>query len=483
MSAGKASFVDREAELDTLERSQRNPGGNLVIVLGRRRLGKTRLLSRFCEGRKSLMVYVREGDRRAGLRHVAEEILRSMGEEGLVGIGPSSIDGFLNVVERFLRQDGQPVLVLDEFQNLASRNRPFLSALQERWDLRLRETRSTLVLCGSAVGMIEDLVNAPKSPLYGRKTAQVELRPLPFGACDALLPEARLHDRILRYAVTGGVPYYLEVLRGERDLKAAVEDHILRYNSTLYDEPRAAIHAETREPDRYFTILEALAAGATRPNEIADRTEIPLHQITAYLPVLCDHLLVERRVALTERRERSRNSLYRVADPFFRFWFACVSPNKSFLERGEVEPVSRQAFERLPALAGPVFEDIVRDLMVANSGSSPAGLLLDFTRIGGWWNRQGEEVDVLAMGGPQGPIAMEVKLGIRPVGRDVVEQLVGKRASIGLRPPVRLGIATAGSFTPAAKDAAREHGVRLLDGAVIASMIRHSRRPRIRGAS
>ncbi len=473
----KLEFVDRERELEALVRSQRNPGANLIVVLGRRRVGKTRLLSKFCEGRKAVIVYAREGDRRASLRHVGEEILRSMGDEGLVGLAPSTLDGFLNVVERFLVQKGRPVLVLDEFQNLAARNRAFLSALQERWDLRLRDTRSTLVLCGSAVGMTEDLVNAPKSPLYGRKTAQIELRPLPFSACAAMLPETRLHDRILRYAVTGGVPYYLEVLRGDRDLKAAILNHVLQYNSTLYDEPRTAIYAETREPDRYFTILEALAAGASRPNEIADRTEIPLHQVTAYLPVLCDQLrLVERRVALTERRERSRNSLYRVADPFFRFWFSCVSPNKSMLERGEAETVGRQVADRLPALAGPVFEDIGRDLLVQNSGSAPAGLVLDFTSIGGWWNRRGDEIDILALGGPLGAIAMEAKLGIRPVGRETVEKLVEKRRLLPLKPPVRLAVITAGSFTPSARAAARALGVRLLDGAVVASLVLHAGR-------
>jgi uncharacterized protein len=466
-------FVDRAHELQTLERARAGGGANLVVVLGRRRIGKTELLARFCEGKPSALIFVREAEPAAQIRAVSGELGAALGDRVASANPPGDIDGMLELAHRFLARPGRPVLVLDEFQNLAAGRREVLSAFQHAWDTRLRRLGGMLVLCGSAVGMMEEFVLSSRSPLYGRKTVQIDLKPIPFWLAGGLLPGRGLHERVLRYAVCGGVPHYLRALAGQHDLKRALERQVFDRMGPLYDEPRTSIFAETREPDRYFTLLEAIAAGASRPTEIANRSGIPVTQVTSYLKVLVESLrVVERRVPVTERRPKAKASLYRVADPFFRFWFATAAPRRSLLERGAAGRVAAEAMERLPSLAGPVFEDIVRDAMAAGVGGRLGALRLDFTSIGGWWSRAGDEVDILALGGRGGPIAVEVKLGQAPVGAREVERLAAKVPLLPLKPPIRLAVVTAGVFTAGAHEAGRERGVELLDGKSLSSFFR-----------
>lgn len=466
-------FVNRRKELEALKRARSRKGANFVVVTGRRRVGKTELLARFCAGKPSAMIFVRESGAAAQAMAVGRELAGALGDTVVAENPPADIDGLLELAGRFLERPGRPILVLDEFQNLAAGRREVLSALQRFWDLRLRGTEGTLVLCGSAVGMMEEFVLSPGSPLYGRSTLRVEVRPLAFWDCGGLLPERNLRARLLRFAVAGGVPYYLQVLAREPDLRRALFSEVFARTGLLYDEPAVMIRAETREPDRYFTLLEAIAGGVSRVTEIADRTALPVTQVTAYLKILTDGLrLVDRRVPVTERRPGAKAGLYRVSDPFNRFWFACVAPWKSALESGGAAPAVGAAVERLPSLAGPVLEDVVRDAMGASLGESWRGLRLDFTSIGSWWSRSGDEIDVVAIGGKGGPIAAEVTLGGRPVGLSEVDRLVAKSELLPLRGPVRLAVITAGGFTTGAVERAEETGVTLIGGRDLAAIFR-----------
>ena len=465
-------FIDRREELAALEGAREGGRAGLYVVLGRRRVGKTELLSRFCQGKPSLIVFVREGEKGPQAASVSREIAQSLGDTSATRAPPSDLDGMMELVERFLGQPGRPVLVIDEFQNLVAGRREALSAFQAAWDLRLQRGEGTLVLCGSAVGMIEDFVGSPRSPLYGRSTLRIELRPLAFWNCSTLLPERASQARILRFAVTGGVPHYLQALHGFRDLRSAIIGAVLSKGAPLYDEPAAMIRSETREPDRYFSILEAIAGGAARPIDIADRSGLTPSELGPYLKVLTDSLrLVERRIPVTARRAGGKLGLYRLADPFSRFWFSCVAPRKSMLERGTRGPVADEAMERLPTLAGPVLEDIVMDAMAATHGTNWQGLRMDFTSIGSWWNRRGDEIDIVALGGREGAIAAEVTLGRRPVDRSEVDRLVAKLPLLPIKGPVRPALVTAGTFTSAARERAEEAGITAVDGRALAKVM------------
>ena len=470
---GRIPFVDREAETRALDAQFRASGGRLVVVLGRRRLGKSELLTRFCEGKEAAFLFCPRAEPVAAYRTLTRDLAAAFGSLPAGGEDASAAEPFAKLLSACLEAPRGRIVVLDEFQNLAASDPSILSFLQREWDTRLRDGAGMLVLCGSAVGMMEDFALSPRSPLYGRQTGFLRFLPLPFWSVAGMIPERPLVARILRYTVTGGVPHYLRLMRPFLRLEEALRATVFEQGGPLREEPLASVLAETREPARYLSILDQLASGATRATEIADRTGIPLTALPRYLETLVERLrLVERRTVVTERRAAAKTSLYRLSDPFFRFWFASVGPGRSRLERGEVDSVLAESLARLPALAGPVLEDIVRDAVLASYGTRWGTLPIRVDRVGAWWNRTGDEIDLVGLGPAREVLAAEVSMGGRPVDRAAVMSLPGKVDLLPLSGPVQMAFVTAGTFDEPARRAGRAAGVHLFDGKALAAILR-----------
>jgi AAA+ ATPase superfamily predicted ATPase len=472
-------FVDREREARALDAQYRAAGGRLVVVIGRRRLGKTELLTQFCRGKEAALIFCPRSEPSAAYRALLRDLAQAFGGLPPGGESANGAEGFAQVVADVLTARARRVVVLDEFQNLAALDPAILSFLQREWDRRLRDGHGMLVLCGSAVGMMEDFALSSTSPLYGRQTSLLRLLPLPFWSTGALIPEKALGPRLLRFAVTGGVPHYLRLMRPFPRLEDALRATVFDAGGALREEPLASVVAETREPGRYLSVLDAVANGASRLTEIADRTGIALTTLPPYMDTLVERLkLVERRTVITDQRANSRNSHYRIGDPFFRFWFSSVAPARSRLERGEVEGVLSEAVARLPHLAAPVLEDVVRDALLASWGTRWGKLEIRFDRAGAWWNRRGDEIDIVAMGPRRQALAAEVKLGGRPVDASAVLTLSANAEKLPLAGPVNLAVVTAGAFTTSARRAAKGAGVHLIDGPAFQAILRSlPRRP------
>ena len=225
-----------------------------------------------------------------------------------------------------------------------------------------------------------------------------------------------------------------------------------------------------REPHRYFSVLEAIAAGRTRQNEIAQVAGIAPSSIAFYLTTLRELGLVERIVPTTEKHpHKSKRGLYRLLDNYFRFWFRFVYPNRSLLERGEVTQVRRQVEEQLDQFASPAFEAICREHVwrLHQTGE------LSFTprAVGSWWDRQ-EEIDVVAVG-EEGILLGECKWTTRAVGTNIPSPCSGQALDDLKRkahPLTRQGswthvhyaLFSRSGFTPALEARAKEEGVLLV---------------------
>jgi hypothetical protein len=279
-----------------------------------------------------------------------------------------------------------------------------------------------LILCGSYIGMMEETVLGYRAPLYGRRTAQYLLEPLEFFDAQLFFSNYSLEDRVRAYATFGGTPAYLKAINPNQSLEANIEQSILTRGAFLYDEARFVLQQELREPRNYFAVLQAIASGRTRLNEIKQASG--LEGVTAYLDTLQQLHLVERVVPVTETQpHKSRRGLYRLSDHFLRFWFRFVHPNRSQLERGASQMVLADAV--LPFLdlyAGPVFEEVCRQF-VWRAGQ---GGRLPFAphQVGGWW-QAGAEIDLLALDDHNALLA-ECKWSARPVGTDILEDLERK---------------------------------------------------------
>jgi len=417
-------FWNRELELDSLEGIYARPEGQLVILYGRRRVGKTALIREFGQG-KPVIFFLADRQMEAvqlmGLRRETATLFPTA--ERLEPTWDNLL-GF--VADQAGQGAGKLVLVLDEFQYLAQANPAVPSILQRLWDLQLHDRNLMLILCGSLVGMMFDTCLAYNSPLYGRRTGSWKLKPLRFHQVRRIFAAWPFDEVVRLYAVTGGVPHYIRMLgatpEGEPgDIISRIEQAVLRPGDLLYDEPRFILSGELAEPITYFSILQAIAAGEHRLGKIAGALGVQTNRITRYLNVLADLDLVERRVPVTVATPAAtRRGLWTITDNFFRFWFRYVFPHQGDLEMGRTDEVLRQMRQTFEAqFVATAFEDACADLVM--SGSLP--LPFHPLKVGSWWDRDAE-IDLVALNEETGEILFgECKWSDQPVGMDVLQHL------------------------------------------------------------
>jgi AAA+ ATPase superfamily predicted ATPase len=299
------------------------------------------------------------------------------------------------------------------------------------------------------------------APLYGRRTAQYRLEPLCFHDARLFFPTYDPADQVRAFAILGGTPAYLRAVSASQPLLANVGQQVLTRGTFLHDEVRFLLQQELREPRNYFAILEAIASGRTRLNEIKQATG--LSGVTAYLDTLQGLRLVERVVPATESKpHKSRRGIYRLCDHFARFWFRFVHPNRTLLERGGGQVVlDTLVTPQLDSFTGPIFEDICRQFLwrLGLAGKLPCVPL----RIGGWW-RANEEIDAVVVG-QDAALLVECKWTNRPMGVDVLRNLERKASLVRKELDTQrllFGLCARGGFTPQVEEQAAQRDDLLL---------------------
>jgi len=414
-------FVNRVSELELLEKRFQSSKAEFFVLFGRRRVGKTELLARFCEGKRSIF-FVSDLGSEISLRTALSAAVNT------TLFGPNQMNAVYATWEDLFHalaqaaQTERLVVVLDEFPYLVTAHPPMATLLQRIWDQTLKNTQIMLILCGSYIGMMEETVLGYQAPLYGRRTAQYLLEPLQFKDARLFYPSFDVEDQVRAYAVYGGTPAYLHTLQPQQSLKRNILDGILSRGSFLYDEVRFVLQQELREPRNYFAILQAIAAGKTRLNEIKLATGID--GATAYLDTLQQLHLVERLVPVTETQpQKSRRGIYRLKDHYLRFWFRYVHPNRSQLERGWAQAIlENQVLSEIDHFSSLAFEAVCQQYFWQTGISGKLAFVP--TNIGNWWNAN-EEIDLVVLG-EEDAILVECKWTSKPVGIDILADLERK---------------------------------------------------------
>lgn len=418
-------FVNRLSELEILEKRHASGKAEFFVLYGRRRVGKTELLARFCEGKRAVF-FVSDQGSEISLRTALSSTINS------VLFGPGQLDAVYSNWESLFQALGKAaqvarlLVVLDEFPYLITAHPPLASILQKVWDQTLKNSQIMLILCGSYIGMMEDTVLGYQAPLYGRRTAQYLLEPLLFQDARLFFPTFSLEDQVRTFAVHGGTPAYLNTIDPNKSLEENIQDNILSRGSYLYDEVRFILQQELREPRNYFAILQAIAAGKTRLNEIKQATG--LDGATSYLYSLQQLHLVERVVPVTEKQpQKSRRGIYRLKDHYLRFWFRYVHPNRSQLERGGAHLIlENNVMPEIDHYTSLAFEEICQQFFwqVGLAGNLPFLPV----NIGRWWDAN-EEIDLVILGKEEA-ILVECKWSNQAVGTSVLENLEKKAALV-----------------------------------------------------
>lgn len=418
-------FVDRHEDMATLEEQYAAEEASFVVIYGRRRVGKTALISKFLEGKRGLYFLATEESEEQNRTSFRQQVAAFVDDEVLAS---ASVESWDVLFDRLTQSGERLVVALDEFQHLGKANAAFPSVFQRIWDTLLSKRNVMVILCGSLISLMMSQALSYDSPLYGRRTAQIHMRQVPFRFYQDFFDRDLDQRQLLeRYSITGGVPKYVERFRGTGSIYQLISKQVLNRNSFLFDEPNFLLSKEVVEVGTYFSIIKAIAAGNHRSGEVAAAMNVRQTSLTRYLRALEGLDVLERVVPVTEANpEKSKKGLYRIKDNYLRFWFRFVFPNLGLLETGHADQVLAQIERNLvDGHVAYVFEDVCRQKTwdLAARGELP----FVPARIGGWWGAGGVELDVVAVDAEGARVAFgECKLWQGPVGENVLAQLEEK---------------------------------------------------------
>lgn len=398
-----APFHNREKERNSVSRMIRSDRAELIIVYGRRGVGKSALLERVLASCGQPYIFYRATRRTVTLQ--MEELTAAVREAFPDAFLPQTFASF-SVFLSFLthlaeRQSGPVIAVVDELPYLADADPGLLTVVQHWWDANKRHRNIKLFFAGSYVGFMERQVLDVNAPLYNRRTGQMMLAPMDYAGASLFFPEYTARQKMEVYAILGGLPSYLEQFNSAASIEDNVKNTILRQNTYLSEEPDWLLLEDLRKDTIYGSILHAIARGQRKPSDIAHAIgRNSAQDITGYLDTLRDLKLVVREAPITEiRRSRSRNSLYWIDDPYIDFWHRFVDPSRSLIARGIGERLwpSVIAPNLQEYVSKPTFERACRQYLwrALDLGALPSAL--GMTDIGMWWGAKDREIDVVGL--------------------------------------------------------------------------------------
>ncbi len=417
-----SQFLNREKELDFLLRKYRSKQAELLIFRGRRRVGKTFLLKEFANRVNGLYLMATISSQLDQLNSFSQ----SLGEyfhDPLLKMRPFSTweEFFLYLNQKITKRTA---VIIDEYPYLIESHPGLSTILQKHWDENFRGNPNIfLVLNGSALSMMEKETLNGKSPLYGRRTGQWFVEPFNAIENNRFFSTNSLIRAIEWYAISGGVPFYSQILARHNTPLKAIEKEILTYGETLFEEVEFLLRGEFRNPRSYFPILKAIALGSHKFGEISSKTGYDRANLTKYLSSLMQLQLIRREVPVTEDHPaKSKKGLFFLNDYFMNFWFRFVFPYQTELETGQ----TRQIFENVikpnfDFYVAQTCEPIIRQLFLIDFFN----LNLEFERLGRFWNRQAE-IDIFGYTRDNRTVVGEIKWTRSPVNLKAVNHLKEK---------------------------------------------------------
>jgi len=390
-------FIGRAEELNFLRSRYNRKEGQLIVLYGRRRVGKTETLREFCKDKPHVFYSCKECTDDEQLKSFSRRTLqKGMPIAEYVSSFANWEQAFNSILE-LPAGGGKKLLVIDEFPYMVHGNNEIPSILQNLWDEKLKNENIMIILCGSAMSFIEREILAEKNPLFGRATGILKMKAMDFYEAVQFFPGYSNTDKITAYSVLGGIPHYLKQFDESVALAENIKENILQRGSILYSEVEFLMRQELRETSIYNTILEAIALGNTKLNDIFQKTQIEKTKLSVYIKNLVELGIVQREFPVldtTKGKANVQRGLYALSDNFFRFWYYFIFPNISEIDYGDVEGVYEHLIEpKLDLFSSKIFEDVCISYMRRENKNKK--LPIYFTKIGRQWKAD-FEIDIIA---------------------------------------------------------------------------------------
>jgi len=419
-------FFNRRDEQNFLNNKWKENKAQLLIIYGKRRVGKTELCIQFAKDKDHIYFHGEQIPDEMQLKRFSEQVGDFFDDKF---VSERGFRDWLQAFEYIANKKRKFVLIIDEFPYLVETNKGLPSTLQKAWDTYLKKSPVFLLLSGSSIAMMEQAALLYKAPLYGRRTGQYLVKPFQFSELDEMFGEKTFNDKLLIYSIAGGTVFYLNIFLEQKDIFKTVEKYILTKGEPLYDEVEFLLREELKEPRNYFAILQALSLGKTRLSDVMSETGFDKGTASRYLSILNDLQLSRKEIAITEKiPEKSRKGIYKIDDNFFNFWFRFVFKNKSLLEEGKPGEVVKKIKNALPELLSINYERVAIEILkkeLASDMKQP-----QFDQFGRWWDKD-QEIDIVALNLPSNEILFgEVKYTNRLVGVGVYAELKRKASKV-----------------------------------------------------
>jgi hypothetical protein len=418
-------FVGRKNELKYLNKKYKSDKSEMVVLYGRRRIGKTELIREFLKDKDFVFYAASEVDDYDQLKRFSRVIRDKLGLENIKMSFDSWDDLFKSIKK--IKTSKKLVVAIDEFPYMVNGNKSIPSLLQNLWDHEIKDLNILFIFTGSSVGIMLDDILGSNNPLYGRISGSYKLDELPIQDLKSFFPDYSNEDIITTYSILGGVPQYLLCFDPELSVEDNIKENILQKGAYLYDEVQMLMKQELREATTYFTILEAIAMGNTKLNQIYQMTQIEKTKITTYLGRLIQLDIIEREHPVTEKLKKKVNvqsGLYQLKNNYFRFYFRYLFPSNSLLELKAVDAVYNNVIkEDLNIHVSQVFEKVCVEYVMQKNilGELPVFAM----NCGRWWHKQ-EEIDIVAFDGKNQYVFGECKWRNEKVSIKILEQLQAK---------------------------------------------------------
>jgi len=416
-------FINRERELSALSNWWKERGPHLIILYGKRRIGKTELIKQFIRGKPSIYFLADRVNERDNLKMLSKKIGGFFNDRH---IEDSGIDEWYHLFGYLKGKKKKIALAIDEFPYLVESNKAISTVFKKGWDEYLKDTDIFLILSGSSIGMMETETLAYKAPLYGRRSGQILLRALRFEDFKKFFPGYKFDDLLRMHTITGGIPAYILQFGRNKPVRNVLEKRIFDTTGYLHNEIEFILKEELREPRTYLSILRAISLGKRKFGEIVNETGLQKNIIMKYLHVLEDLHITKKDVPVTEKSPmRSKKGLYSLQDEFFVFWFNYIFPFKSELELGRYDNVLLELDKTFNSLVSMNYEKIAIEILIGYSKK-----IFPVLKAGRWWDSN-DEIDIVALNERENKILFgEVKWSSKKVGTDIYEELKRKARKV-----------------------------------------------------
>lgn len=425
-------FIGRKAELQTLENMYHSSGFQMVVIYGRRRIGKSTLIKEFIKDKRAVYYTATKTGISKNIELWGKQALETLAPE-MNQLTFKNADDLLTFLGKKSEAE-RCIVVIDELPYLAEADKSILSVLQKMIDNQWINGQMFLILCGSSISFMENEVLSEKSPVFGRRTAQIRLEPFQYREAAEFVPSYSYEEKAICFGITGGTAKYLSMLDDSKSLDENIVQLFFTKAGYLYEETSNLLTQEFRNVSTYNDIISEIASGANKVNEISDKAHLEQTVVSHALQNLIATGIVVREKAITDESNKKKVR-YNLKDNMFRFWYKFVPDGMGAieLERGELYYYN-VVKPRLPEFMGSVFEDMCKYFTLFAGLSGELNCFV--TGVGKWWGtdpvkRETTDIDVVGLDKMSRKAVLgECKFRNEPIDKKIYEELLEKNGLI-----------------------------------------------------